>query len=251
MGQTGGRFSRSVGWVWHSVREQGGQAVMEQVPFGTNDFAENPENRLPCILLLDVSSSMTGPPINELNQGLITYKDELTADSLAAKRVEVSVITFGSEVTTVCDFTTAEQFHPPTLEPNGLTAMGEAVNRAIDALETRKAQYRENGISYYRPWIFLITDGAPNDANWEAAAERAVAAERNKAFAMFCVGVEGADFETLKLFSSREPLRLKGTRFRDLFTWLSSSQRSVSRSTPGDEVPLENPTTPEGWASIV
>jgi uncharacterized protein YegL len=130
-------------------------------------------------------------------------------------------------------------------------AIGTAVNRAIDALETRKAQYRENGISYYRPWIFLITDGAPNDANWEAAAERSVAAERNKAFAMFCVGTEGADFETLKLFSSREPLKLKGTRFRDLFTWLSSSQRSVSRSTPGDEVPLENPTTPEGWASIV
>ena len=26
---------------------------LEQVPFGTNDFAVNPEPRLPCVLLLD------------------------------------------------------------------------------------------------------------------------------------------------------------------------------------------------------
>jgi uncharacterized protein YegL len=99
--------------------------------------------------------------------------------------------------------------------------------------------------------MFLITDGAPNDSNWEAAAQRAVEGDKAKSFSMFCVGVEGADFDTLTKFCTREPLKLKGLRFRDLFLWLSSSQQSVSRSTPGDEVPLENPTTPDGWASIV
>ena len=223
---------------------------MEQIPFGTDDFAENPEHRLPCTLILDVSSSMTGKPIAELNDGLIAYKDELSADSLAAKRVEVSVITFGSEVNTVCDFSTAQNFFPPTLTANGLTYMGKAVHEAIDALERRKQQYRSNGVAFYRPWLFLITDGAPNDPSWEEAAARAVAGEKAKAFAMFCVGVEGADFDVLKRFSTREPLRLKGLRFRDLFLWLSRSQHSVSRSNPGDEVSLENPAAPNGWASI-
>lgn len=223
---------------------------MEQIPFGTDDFAENPEPRVPCTLILDISGSMSGKPISELNEGLIAYKEELSADSLAAKRVEVSVITFGSEVNTVCDFSTAQNFFPPTLTANGLTYMGKAVHEAIDALERRKQQYRANGIAYYRPWLFLITDGAPNDPNWEEAAARSVAGEKAKSFAMFCVGVEGADFDVLKRFSTREPLRLKGLRFRDLFLWLSSSQQSVSRSTPGEEVPLENPATPSGWASI-
>ena len=223
---------------------------MEQIPFGTDSFAENPEPRVPCILILDVSSSMAGSPIDQLNDGLLAYKDELSADSLASKRVEVSVITFGSEVSTVCDFTTADYFLPPTLKAEGLTYMGQAVNQALDALEARKSQYKANGISYYRPWLFLVSDGAPNDPNWEAAAARAVESEKAKAFKMFCVGVEGADLQTLKKFCLGEPVKLKGLRFRDMFQWLSSSQQSVSRSTPGYEVPLENPTTPDGWASI-
>ena len=223
---------------------------MEQIPFGTDNFAENPEPRVPCILLLDVSSSMAGKPIEELNDGLMAYKDELSADGLASKRVEVCVITFGSEVRTVCDFATSANFFPPKLEANGLTYMGTAVNQALDALEVRKQQYKANGIAYYRPWIFLVSDGAPNDPDWQVAADRALEEERAKKFKMFCVGVEGADINTLKRFTLGEPVMLKGLRFRDMFLWLSSSQQSVSRSTPGDEVALENPATPAGWAKI-
>lgn len=48
---------------------------MEQVPFftefGEDNFADNPEPRCPCLLLLDVSGSMQGRPLDQLNQGLI------------------------------------------------------------------------------------------------------------------------------------------------------------------------------------
>ena len=223
---------------------------MEQIPFGTNDFAENPEPRVPCVLILDVSGSMAGQPISELNKGLVTFKDELTADGLAMKRVEVAVITFGAQVQTVCDFTTAEGFHPPTLEAAGLTPMGQAVHQAIDMVEARKQTYKTNGISYYRPWLFLISDGAPNDPGWEAAAQRAKTGDEAKSFALFSVGVEGAQMDALQLFTQRQPLKLQGLRFRDLFLWLSSSLRSVSRSTPGEDVPLANPAGPDGWASV-
>src|SRR5262245_19100637 len=111
---------------------------MEQLPFGTNDFAENPEPRVPCVLVLDVSGSMGGEPIRQLNEGLIAFKDELSADSMASKRVEAAIVTFGSEVIKVCDFTTAESFHPPTLSASGTTPMGQAMNMAIDMVEQRK-----------------------------------------------------------------------------------------------------------------
>jgi len=71
--------------------------------------------------------------------------------------------------------------------------------------------------------------------------------EASKAFAFFAIGVRGANMKTLKQISVREPLMLDGLRFRELFSWLSSSLRSVSRSTPGTEVPLQPPT---GWASV-
>src|SRR5262245_17072036 len=145
--------------------------MIEQIPFGTDNFAENPEPRVPCVLLLDVSSSMSGEKIAELNSGLGVYKEELMSDSLAAKRVEVAVVTFGGSVDTVVDFTTAENFQAPVLEPRADTPMGAAINRAIEMVTDRKATYRQNGIAFYRPWIFMITDGAPTD-EWQGAAER-------------------------------------------------------------------------------
>ena len=220
----------------------------EQVPFGGTEFAENPEPRCPCVLLLDTSGSMRGTPIAELNQGLAAYKAELASDTLAAKRVEVAIISFGP-VEVQNDFQTADSFQPPTLSASGDTPMGAAIEQAISLLDLRKQTYRTNGIAYYRPWIFLITDGAPTD-DWRPAAEKVRAGETAKKFAFFAVGVEGANLEVLAQIATREPLKLKQLRFRDLFVWLSNSMKAVSRSTVGDQVTLTSPTTPEGWASV-
>lgn len=225
--------------------------MIDQIPFGTNDFAVNPEPRLPCILLLDVSESMKGKPIAELNEGIRVYQNELLADPLASKRVEVAIVTFGGDVKTVCDFTTAELFQPPMLSVYGNTPMGSAIHQGLAMINLRKRAYRDNGIAYFRPWIFLLTDGAPTD-EWQSAAEKVKQSEETRSVAFFVVGVEGADFGVLKQVSSREPLRLQGLRFRDLFQWLSNSQRSVSQSSPGEEhrITLTNPTGPGGWASL-
>src|SRR3954471_847093 len=183
--------------------------MIEQVPFGTNDFAVNPEPRLPCVLLLDVSTSMTGAPIHELNDGVFLYKGELMADALAAKRVEVALVTFGGVVRTLCDFTTAAAVNTPRLQAEGDTPMGAALEHALALIGQRKQAYRDNGIAYFRPWIFLITDGAPTD-EWKRAADKVKMGEETKAFAFFAVGVEGADFNVLKQIGTRPPLKLQG-----------------------------------------
>lgn len=218
----------------------------EQIAFETNDFASNPEPRCPCVLLLDVSGSMTGRPLDALNAALISFKDDLAADSLAMKRVEIGIVTFGP-VKVEMPFTTAAAFFPPTLQAQGDTPMGAAILEALNMVRDRKHDYRSNGISYYRPWVFLITDGGPTDA-WKAAAEAVREGEASKQFAFFAIGVKGANMDVLRQISSaREPLSLDGMKFRELFKWLSSSLGSVSKSTVGTDVPLSSPA---GWASV-
>lgn len=231
--------------------------MAEQQPFADVELATNPEPRCPCVLLLDVSGSMgdkiksTGKSrIDLLNEGLRAYHTDLLSDELAAQRVEVSIITFGGKVETVCPFATARHFTPPTLSSSGDTPMGAAILQAIEAVAERKRIYKLNAMHYYRPWIFLITDGAPTDS-WKEAAKKVHEGHESKAFSFFAVAVEVEDsnLDKLRQISVRQPLQLKGLSFRELFVWLSQSQRSVSQSSPGqeDQVKLAPPTD---WAQM-
>jgi len=217
----------------------------EQIPFGSDNFADNPEPRCPCVLLLDTSGSMAGMPLMQLNEGVKTFKDELMQDSLATKRVEVAIVTFGP-VTVESDFHTVPNFHPRELDTTGDTPMGEAILKGIDMIAKRKKEYKEHGISYYKPWIILITDGAPTD-EWNRAAMGVREGEAGKSFAFFAIGVEGANMDILRQISVRAPLKLKGLMFREFFMWLSASMKMVSSKNPGNAISL---LPPSGWSEL-
>lgn len=255
---------------------------MEQDYFDQAEFADNPEPRCPVALVLDTSGSMHGAPIVELNEGLRAFGEAIRNDNLPALRVEVAVITFGGKVRAInvksdevsagtqiapfnprglalrpapqevpfdahLAFVTADRFQPPVLDAKGGTPMGEAVQRALGLLRERKEIYKQNGLDYFRPWIFVISDGKPTDRGWEAVADQVRQEEARKGVTFYGVGVEHADMSVLSRFSAeRQPLRLKGLAFNELFTWLSKSLSAIAHSRPGDQAPLP----PVGWGSV-
>lgn len=213
------------------------------------EFAENPEPRCPCVLLLDTSGSMSGEPIEALNQGLQTFKAQLVKDPMACRRVEVAVVTFDSEVKLAHDFVTAERFEPPRLTAQGQTFMGGAIHKALDMIQARKQQYRANGVAYYRPWVFMITDGEPQgepESIVEAAAQRLRSDEAAKRVAFFAVGVEGANMQRLAQIVVRTPVKLVGLNFTEMFVWLSRSMEKVAQSRTDEQVALP----PPGWGAV-
>jgi uncharacterized protein YegL len=164
--------------------------------------------------------------------------------------VEVAIVTFGGPVKVIQHFVTADTFIAPVLLAGGKTPMGSGILKALDLIHERKTQYRTNGVAYYRPWIFLITDGSPQGEPLDVtrqAVQRVKAEEAGKKVVFFAVGVEGANMKLLAKISVRPPLKLRGLRFVDMFVWLSKSTERIAHSREGEQIALP----PVDWGSII
>lgn len=204
------------------------------------ELVENPTSRVPVCLVLDVSGSMAGTPIQELQEGVKSLFDAIRQDEVAQYAAEISIVTFGGVVTKALDFLAISRQEVPEFKADGATPMGEAAGLALDLLEARKTEYRNAGVDYFQPWLILMTDGQPTDST-DVAAGRIRALVEAKKLAVFAVGIgESANLaELAKLSPGRPPLRLKGLSFREFFLWLSQSVSRVSQSTPGESVTLD------------
>jgi uncharacterized protein YegL len=211
----------------------------------------NREPRQPLVLLVDTSGSMSGD-LADVAAGLGALRAALARDSVARNRVELVVVTFGGTVTVHGGFGEAAVFEPPSLGATGDTPMAAALEQALDLLEAKKSAYKESGLDYYRPLVFLLTDGEPTDmTRWPEAVRRVRQAERERKMVLLTVGTKTANFAKLgELSPDRAPLRLKDAQWETMFQWLSRSLQARSRSRPGDEVPLEDPTGPRGWGAL-
>ena len=222
------------------------------------EIANPQQPHCPVVLLLDTSGSMSeAGKIAELSEGLVIFKNDILKDDLASKRVDLAVVTFNDAVTIIQDFGAMKDFEPPTLNADGHTLMGDAIIKAIEMVEGRKKQYKETGVDYFRPWIFMITDGEPTDmypgkgSKWDEVVSMVHQGEENRKFMFFAIAVDPANTELLTQIAppNRPPVQLKAGRFGAMFQWLSQSQAKVSCSNPGDQVALVSPDA-AGWGTI-
>lgn len=199
----------------------------------------NPAPRCPVVLLLDTSSSMSGEPIEELNDGLKQFINETCADEAASMSVELEIILFDSNAKRYVPFKPITDISSKMkpLMADGMTSMGAALSMAKKDLEARRKLYRNNGVSSYRPWVILMTDGEPNDDWEEPARDMRNLAEKGK---IQFIGIEIGSNVNHNIMCSilpdqPGPVKLQGLKFKRFFRWLTDSLRSVSQSAVSDQ----------------
>ena len=236
-------------------QQNSGATLNLVIPPNSQEFEQNQEERCAIVLCLDCSGSMAGTPINELSKAVEQFGNDLRDDPSVAAKVDIGVVLF-SEVVQWFEFTNSTSFSCSELKAEGGTKISFALDVALDMCERRKDLYKQNGITYHRPWVVLITDGYPeHDTEGEIAevSRRLRDAEEKRRVAIFTIAC-GDDSEELAGWLSdnitppnRPAKRTSEANFRDLFRWLSNSQISLSKSAPGERVEL--PST-DGWEIV-
>lgn len=213
-----------------------------------NFSAESPQNyeqKCCCVLVLDVSGSMAGKPINELNKAIHGFYESIQNNPTTSNRLEIAVVEFSSTVNTLVDPSLVQSFSMPTLVTKDTTALVDGVREGLSIVRSRKDWYKQTGQPYYRPWIILITDGEPdNGQDIIGLSSEINEGMEKKEFFFFAVGVQGANMNMLKQISNLNmmpPSELEGLEFEKFFAWLSASMGSVTNSKDGDKINLPSP----------
>lgn len=128
------------------------------------------ELHVPCVLLVDTSTSMAGANIECLNHGLKQFKKDLLCKYIGKStllnsnlNLDIAIVEFNSEARVVHNFAQIDALNIPKLQASGLSAMGTGMRKALALIEQRKLVYRDTCSIYAIPLIFMFTAGNPTD----------------------------------------------------------------------------------------
>jgi uncharacterized protein YegL len=207
---------------------------MYEKPFEAEEV-QNYSQKCCVALVLDTSMSMRGESINQLNHGIRSFLKEIIEDNAnLGQKLELGIITFDSEVKRISEPKLADAIKFSPLDYNGTTKMVDGVQEGIKMVGQRKQWYKATGQKYFRPWVILITDGAPDSD--QLGALPALKSEirsgmEAEEFWFMAIGVAGANMRILEEISSDKmmPKPLAGLKFGAFFQWLSSTIADVAK----------------------
>lgn len=167
--------------------------------FNPDIYASKKDRHIPVILLLDVSSSMHGEPIEALNRAVQDMFDAFCAPKIE-KPIKISVITFGAGGAKLHqDLIKARDAKSNwrNMDADGMTPLGAALRMAKDMVEDREYMPKDE---YYKGYFILASDGAPND-NWEEPMHNLIQEGRTAKYGRFALAIgDDADENMLRQF---------------------------------------------------
>jgi uncharacterized protein YegL len=236
--------------------------------FDLQKFAVTKAKPLPVYLLLDVSTTMAKVEDNdnlkrtgekffkdgqqwEVVEGGTTKMDSLNnaVEKMLSVFVEeekmdteiiLAVITFGDDAKLVFSPTKVSDIIFKPLIADGETSMGAALKMAKDMIEDKTITPSRA----YVPTIVLVSDGHPNDDNWEQSLDDFINSGRSQKCDRMAMAIgSDADKTVLKSFIKGTAHKLffteDATKINEFFERVTMSVTTRSRSQNPNQVPLD------------
>ncbi|NET42520.1 VWA domain-containing protein [Okeania sp. SIO2B3] len=181
--------------------------------------AKSAELKIPVVLVVDTSTSMSGERIDSLNAGISTFKQQFEPSSKISQSVKLAIITSNSNGRGIQDFVNIDEFAPSPFKAEGETMMGKGINLALQEIE--------NYLASQKPWLFYIIGPATNnnwqltDKDWQKSTQRAWKAVEENKLNFFVVNVQGVDSINLIKFGSPKTSPKLFNEFQELFHWIA------------------------------
>ncbi|MEI2784131.1 MAG: VWA domain-containing protein [Candidatus Nanopelagicales bacterium] len=184
--------------------------------------------RLPVYLVLDVSGSMHGEPIEAVRNGMQILVSTLRTDPYALETACISVITFDGTAKQLVPLTDLMNFQPPDIQAGTTTSLGDALRLTKECMEREVQKTTAEVKGDWKPLVFLMTDGMPTD-DWQAGLNEFKTAKTGMVIA--CAAGSGADSNILKQVTDTVVMldTADSSTIGAFFKWVSASISTTSK----------------------
>jgi uncharacterized protein YegL len=196
--------------------------------------------RLPIYFLIDVSESMVGDPIQQVEEGLATIIKTLKTDPTAIETVWVSIIIFAGQAKTLVPLQELINFYPPKFPIGSGTSLSKGLGHLMFELRKNTVKTTPELKGDWKPIVFLFTDGVPTDNTKNAVAEW----KKDWARTANLVAISfGSETDTQQLSELTENvLHFKNTdtnAYKQFFKWVTDSIKTSSESVDSNQSGFE------------
>jgi uncharacterized protein YegL len=196
--------------------------------------------RLPIYFLIDVSESMVGEPIQQVEEGLATIIQALKTDPNAIETVWVSIIVFAGQPKTLVPLQEIISFYPPKFPIGSGTSLSKGLGHLMFELRKNIVKTTAEQKGDWKPIVFLFTDGVPTDDTKNAITEWKQNWQRTANLVAISFGSE-ADTNILSELTDTV-LHFKNTdaaAYKQFFKWVTDSIKTSSVSVENNSTGFE------------